>query len=156
MQYRKHDVVAALRRAGFRAAAEEAMAELPDPVDSQRVAEWGMRRGITRDVLISRPGLATSCSPVAPPGGGYENRLARCSLGMAERAWGEFMKSIAASHEATYWGEPSVHNWRVSQLRRLGVPEAMAEIYADHVDWHQVAWLVRRGCPPPLAIRIMR
>jgi len=66
------------------------------------------------------------------------------------------MKSSEASHETTYWGEPSVHNWRASQLKRLGVPEAMAEIYADRVDWHQVAGLVQRGCPPSLALRIMR
>jgi DNA-binding NarL/FixJ family response regulator len=27
---------------------------------------------------------------------------------------------------------------------------------ADHVDWHQVAKLVQRGCPPQLALRIVR
>jgi hypothetical protein len=66
------------------------------------------------------------------------------------------MKSTEANHETTYWGEPSVHNWRVSQLRRLGVSETTAELYADRVDWHQVARLVQRGCPPPLAVRIIR
>jgi hypothetical protein len=66
------------------------------------------------------------------------------------------MHSTGVSHEATQWREPSVHNWRASQLKRLGVPEAMAEIYADRVDWHQVARLVQRGCPPSLALRIMR
>jgi hypothetical protein len=29
-------------------------------------------------------------------------------------------------------------------------------MYADHIDWHQVARLVRRGCPPRLALRIVR
>ena len=48
-----------------------------------------------------------------------------------------------------------VHNWRVSQLTRLGVPGTAAEIYADRVDWHQVALLVQRGCPPGLALRIV-
>jgi hypothetical protein len=30
----------------------------------------------------------------------------------------------------------------------------LAEIYADRIDWHQVARLARRGCPPGLALRI--
>jgi NADPH:quinone reductase-like Zn-dependent oxidoreductase len=30
----------------------------------------------------------------------------------------------------------------------------MAEVYADHLDWHQVARLVQRGCPAWLALRI--
>jgi hypothetical protein len=49
-----------------------------------------------------------------------------------------------------------VHNWRVSQLTRLGIPGPLAEIYADRVDWHQVARLVQRGCPARLALRIVR
>ena len=56
MQYSRHEVVAMLRKAGFPETADEAMAELPDPVDLQRVAEWAMRRGITRDILISQLG----------------------------------------------------------------------------------------------------
>jgi len=49
-----------------------------------------------------------------------------------------------------------VHNWRVSQLKRLGIPGPLAEIYADRIDWHQIARLVQRGCPPRLALRIAR
>jgi hypothetical protein len=49
----------------------------------------------------------------------------------------------------------AVHNWRAAQLRRLGIPEALAESYADRLDWHQVAELVHRGCPPLLALRIV-
>ena len=48
-----------------------------------------------------------------------------------------------------------MHNWRVSQLRRLGLPGSLAETYADRIDWHQVARLVQRGCPPRLALRIV-
>jgi hypothetical protein len=48
-----------------------------------------------------------------------------------------------------------VHDWRVSRLIRLGVPRPMAEAYADRLDWHQVAKLVQRGCPPRLALRIV-
>lgn len=49
-----------------------------------------------------------------------------------------------------------VHNWRVSQLTRLGISGPLAEIYADRIDWHQIARLVQRGCPPGLALRIVR
>ena len=47
-----------------------------------------------------------------------------------------------------------VHDWRVSQLTRLGIPGSLAELYADRIDWHQIARLVQRGCPPRLALRI--
>lgn len=48
-----------------------------------------------------------------------------------------------------------VHEWRAAQLKRLGIPGALAEIYADRLDWHQVAKLVQCGCPPLLALRII-
>jgi len=48
-----------------------------------------------------------------------------------------------------------VHRWRVSQLMRLGIPRPLAEVYAERVDWHQIAGLVQRGCPPRLALRIV-
>ncbi len=50
--------------------------------------------------------------------------------------------------------ERSVHDWRVSQLTRLGIPGPLAEVYADRIDWHQIARLVQSGCPPQLALRI--
>ena len=40
-----------------------------------------------------------------------------------------------------------VHNWRVDRLTRLGIPGSLAEVYADRLDWHQVARLVQRGWP---------
>jgi hypothetical protein len=49
-----------------------------------------------------------------------------------------------------------VHEWRVRQLTRLGIPWSLAHDVADQVDWHQVAKLVRRGCPPRLALQIVR
>jgi hypothetical protein len=49
-----------------------------------------------------------------------------------------------------------VREWQTTQLRRLGVPSLLAEAFAGDVDWHEVASLVRRGCPPPLAIDIVR
>jgi hypothetical protein len=59
-------------------------------------------------------------------------------------------------HEAIDPDDILVHNWRVLQLKRLGIPAPLAEVSADQVDWHQVASLVRRGCPPELALRIVR
>ena len=52
--------------------------------------------------------------------------------------------------------ERLVHEWRTEQLRRLGLPRAIAETFADAVDWHQIAELVDRGCPPDLALEIVR
>ena len=46
-------------------------------------------------------------------------------------------------------------NWRVERLTGLGIPVPLAEAYADHLDWHQVARLVQRGCSPQLALRIV-
>jgi hypothetical protein len=39
---------------------------------------------------------------------------------------------------------------------RLGIPLLLAEVYADRLDWHQIAQLVQHGCPVRLAIRIAR
>jgi hypothetical protein len=61
----------------------------------------------------------------------------------------------AGGHENIDHDEPVTHAWRVTQLARLGLPKALAEAVADHVDWHQVAALVRRGCPPRLALHIV-
>jgi hypothetical protein len=52
--------------------------------------------------------------------------------------------------------ERLVHEWRTEQLRRLGLPHALAAGFADRVEWHQIADLVRRGCPPELALEIVR
>ena len=49
-----------------------------------------------------------------------------------------------------------VHDWRVARLAQFGIPQSLAEVYADHIDWHQIARLVQRGCPPRLALRIVR
>jgi hypothetical protein len=49
----------------------------------------------------------------------------------------------------------AVHAWRVAQLARLGLARSVAEGVADKVDWHEVARLVRRGCPAPLALAIV-
>ena len=64
------------------------------------------------------------------------------------------MDPVITGQETVDADQRSVHNWRVFQLMRLGVSGPLAEIYADRIDWHQVARLVRRGCPPLLALRI--
>ena len=61
-----------------------------------------------------------------------------------------------ARHEATGRDEILVHEWRVRQLTRLGIPGLLAEGAASRVDWHEIARLVQRGCPPLLALRIVR
>jgi hypothetical protein len=66
------------------------------------------------------------------------------------------MKPTIIGHEAVNHDDLLVHTWRVAQLTRLGIPRSLAEAYADHLDWHQVARLVQRGCPPRLALRIVR
>jgi hypothetical protein len=58
-------------------------------------------------------------------------------------------------HETIEHHEASVHQWRVSRLRQLGIPAPLAEVYAGRIDWHQIARLVQRGCPPLLALRIV-
>ena len=63
---------------------------------------------------------------------------------------------LVAGREAIERDEHLVHKWRVTQLKRLGIPESLAEAAADNVDWHQVAKLVQRGCSPRLALRIVR
>jgi hypothetical protein len=52
--------------------------------------------------------------------------------------------------------EGLIHAWRVEQLQRLGLPHMLAETFAGLVDWHEIAALVARGCPPDLALEIVR
>ena len=49
-----------------------------------------------------------------------------------------------------------IHAWRAEQLRGLGLSRVIAETFAEIVDWHEVAALVARGCPPVLALEIAR
>jgi hypothetical protein len=49
-----------------------------------------------------------------------------------------------------------VHEWRAEQLRKLGLPESVADEFADQVDWRDVADLVGRGCPGQLALEVVR
>ena len=48
-----------------------------------------------------------------------------------------------------------MHAWRVNRLADLGLARPVAEAVADRVDWHEVAKLVRSGCPATLAVAIV-
>ena len=52
--------------------------------------------------------------------------------------------------------ERLVRAWRSEQLRRLGLAGVVADVFADLVDWHELAALVGRGCPLALALEILR
>jgi hypothetical protein len=56
VEYSRKQVIDLLRRAGFGDSADAAMVELSDPVNLEQVQEWGMQRGITRDLLEDRMG----------------------------------------------------------------------------------------------------
>jgi hypothetical protein len=65
------------------------------------------------------------------------------------------MEPTITRREAVNQEDLLVHNWRVSRLISLRIPEPLAQVYAGHIDWHQIAWLVQQGCPPWLALRIV-
>ena len=52
--------------------------------------------------------------------------------------------------------ELRVYTWRVEQLGKLGLSRAIAAAVANVVDWHGIARLVDKGCPPELAVEIAR
>ena len=62
----------------------------------------------------------------------------------------------AVPHEQMNRESDGVHAWRVRRLISLGVAGAAAEAAADRVDWHEVAKLVKRGCPASLALAIVQ
>jgi hypothetical protein len=64
--------------------------------------------------------------------------------------------AASAPHEKIDEEARTVHEWRVGQLTRLGLERPVADAVADQVDWHEVAGLVRRGCPVSLAIAIIK
>ncbi len=56
MQLTRQSVVDMLRRAGLPEMAEDALHNLPDPVDSEQVAAWAVPYGINMDEITSRMG----------------------------------------------------------------------------------------------------
>jgi hypothetical protein len=55
-QYSRQHVVNELSRLGYRELADEASRDLPDLIDVNRLAQWGIQHGITLNDLISESG----------------------------------------------------------------------------------------------------
>ena len=69
----------------------------------------------------------------------------------------EDLFDIESTIESTTESEEiRVYAWRVEQLARLGLSAVVADAVASFVDWHEVARLVGKGCPPELALEIAR
>jgi hypothetical protein len=67
------------------------------------------------------------------------------------------MEQVLEAAEATETDEDQlVLDWQVERLEQLGVSTIKASLFAGYVDWHEIAALVGRGCPPELAIEIVR
>jgi hypothetical protein len=66
------------------------------------------------------------------------------------------MEDLIDSESARESEESRVYAWRVEQLAKLGLSTAIADAVANVVDWHEVARLVQKGCPPELALEIAR
>jgi hypothetical protein len=66
------------------------------------------------------------------------------------------MQSVIELVEPQSDDEVLVHEWRTEQLERLGIARIVAEAVAGLVDWHEIASLIERGCPPALALEIVR
>ena len=56
MRLTRQHVVDVLRKAGLPQMADEALRDLPDPVDSEQVAAWAVPYGVSMDELTSRMG----------------------------------------------------------------------------------------------------
>ncbi len=55
-QTSRREIIGVLRETGFIEVADTALRTLPDPVDLDRVAEFLISYGITKDELVSRLG----------------------------------------------------------------------------------------------------
>ena len=56
VQLTRQHVVGMLRRAGLPEMADDALRDLPDPVDNEQVAAWAVPYGVNMDELFSRMG----------------------------------------------------------------------------------------------------
>jgi hypothetical protein len=56
VQLTRQHVVDVLRTARLPEMADEALRDLPDPVDSEQVAAWGVAHGLNMGDLVSRVG----------------------------------------------------------------------------------------------------
>jgi hypothetical protein len=56
VQLTRQHVIDVLRKAGLPEMADDALRELPDPVDQEQVAAWALPYGVNMDELNSRMG----------------------------------------------------------------------------------------------------
>jgi hypothetical protein len=105
---------------------------------------------ISRERLLRQKNHSNCAMPTHPGSGEAWQRPTK-----TDRSWDEDAMNTRGAPEAIGDEGPHVHDWRTAQLERLGIPRGLAEAYADRLDWHQVAKLVQRGCPPLLALRII-
>jgi hypothetical protein len=56
VEFTRKYVVDLLHKAGFREMADEALRDLPDPVDREQVTEWAAAHGVYWDEVMSRMG----------------------------------------------------------------------------------------------------
>jgi hypothetical protein len=109
------------------------------------------------EFLISQPGGTCRQSAASPDIclRYYPGLILPASSTDPDPAEGGAMELPATGYDAIDCDESSVHDWHVSELTRLGLPGPLAKVYADRIDWHQIARLVCHGCPPRLALRIV-
>jgi hypothetical protein len=64
---------------------------------------------------------------------------------------------MAAANDIIETELDRVERWRTAELMRVGFPgdDAVALAARFEVDLHDAIELVRRGCPPELAVRIL-
>ena len=64
---------------------------------------------------------------------------------------------MTAAHEIIETELDRVERWRTAELMRVGFAGDDAVVLAARtdVDLHEAIELVRRGCPPELAVRIL-
>lgn len=66
------------------------------------------------------------------------------------------MEDVEVTFEPLGGGIDKVVCWRLEVLQAAGFPLEAAEVLAESpVDLHDTVDLVRRGCPPDLAVRIL-
>lgn len=63
----------------------------------------------------------------------------------------------AVQPESPETEEEAIVNWRMTELIRAGYPDGAAFEIAMrlHIDHHDALGLIRRGCPPETAVRIL-
>ena len=64
---------------------------------------------------------------------------------------------MATAHDIIETELDRVERWRTAELMRVGFAgdDAVALAARTEVDLHEAIELVRRGCPPELAVRIL-